>query len=137
MKKIFLFLMIMVSIITLSSCGKKSYSLSKLIPTSNISYVEYKTNKDAGIVYDEANYRTLTDDEKNIFVNSLESYKFKYADEGYKGIYYITFIIHYENGDKINLDKVSIKKLDSNDNVVFLKMIEPIDCVIEDAMFKE
>lgn len=134
MKKITLILMLF--LFSLVGCGKKTYKLSKLIPTSNITYVEYKTNKDAGIIYDESNYRTLTDDEKNIFISSLDTYKFKYMNDGYKGIFYVTFIIHYDNGDKISLDKVSIKKVDNKNNEVFIKLIEPVDCIIDDAMFK-
>ena len=48
----------MLFLLSLVGCGKKTYKLSKLIPTSNITYVEYKTNKDAGIIYDESNFAT-------------------------------------------------------------------------------
>lgn len=128
-----------------SGCEKKNnkiYNYSVEIPTTNISSIEYKIEKDAGPRYVESNYRTLTNDEKDNFINSLSNNNFrfkysKYDTSQYKGIYYNTFIIHYENGDKINFDKVHIEKVDSKGNSLYSKMIDPFECEIEKGMFEK
>ena len=84
----------------------------------------------------ESNYRTLTNDEKDNFINSLNNnnFRFKYSKydrSQYKGIYYNTFIIHYENGDKINFDKVHIEKIDNEGNSLYFKIINPFECEID------
>ena len=128
-----------------SGCGKKNnkiYNYSVEISTTNISSIEYKIEKDAGPGYVESNYRTLTNDEKDNFISSLNNnnFRFKYSKydrSQYKGIYYNTFIIHYENGEKINFDKVHIEKIDNEGNSLYFKMIDPFECEIEKGMFEK
>ena len=119
---------------------RKVHKYSEIIPTSNISYIEYKYEREAEPKYIETHYRTLTEEEKQLFIDSLnnDSYGFRYSkfkDGEYKGLYYDTFIIHYNNGYTIYFDEVHVRKTDDNGNKIFFKILDPVDCKIDEGMF--
>jgi len=150
MKKIKRFLLIFVFIVALgaifitSGCSKKKiHKYSDKISTTNISSIEYKIDLEHKYdrSYDESYYRTLTEDEQTKFINSINNDDLKYEYWGkpseYKGIYYNTFIIHYNDGSKTNLDEHHIEIIDKDGNVTYCEIVFPYgDSKIEENLFK-
>ena len=123
----------------------KPHKYSDIISTKNISYVEYNTNNDFSylhdFIYNREDYITLTDIEKEKFINSInsDSLKFKYFNGGldqYKGLFYNTFIIHYSDESITYFDKNHVEKLDKSGKSIYFKILDAYECSIWENLFK-
>ena len=139
-------LFVFCAILFITGCNDKKvevHNYNEIISTSNIKNIEFRSKKEDDFRYD-LDYVTLSDDEKELFINSISSGELKYTPYK-KGIhtsqYYEnqkdTFIIHYEDGSKTYFDNEHVKKLDNSDSVKFDEKLIAYDCAIGQNIFME
>ena len=116
------------------------HSYNNVISTKNISYVEFKKYNPDSSGNNPDDYITLTDEEKATFIKSIsdDNLKYKYWGEPrhFKGVYYKTFKIHYEDGRETWLDRNHVWKFNKDGKEIYHKILLAYECEIGENLFK-